>query len=522
MFELLLQGGWIIDGEKTPRYQADVGIKNGRIHTIGNLGEETAVRTINATGKIVAPGFIDVHAHSDGWLLKTDHLESKTRQGFTTELIMADGLSYAPLSPDMAYEWLYYQKPLNALDFADYTGWRSLAEYMALLDKANVQNAIPHIPYANLRIMAGGYGRYPLDDYQTRHIIAEVEKGMSAGAVGLSTGLDYVTQCFATTDEIIAACKPMAGMGGVYVSHIRYKKGIVPALKEAVEIGKQAGVPVHISHLKAPTATEADAILHYINHVAINEVDFSFDVYPYLSSSTMLNYLLPYSVWEKGPLNVLSQLRLPAVQTQFAENLALGADVHLARIAWVKSKANAIYQGLTLAEFGEAMGLPVAQALLNLLIEENLAVLLVFHQTDDALVYPFLQHERFMLGTDGIYHQEGMIHPRQYGSVGRLLGRYVRDERLFDLETAVSKLTSIPAKRFGLKERGVLKEGNIADIVVFDADTINDQATNENPHQFTVGIEHVLVNGTPIILDEEVVELSKDQLPGRALKFSRF
>lgn len=518
MFDLIIKNGLIIDGTRAARYQADIAIQGDRIKQIGGLAEAQASQTIDAAGKVVAPGFIDVHNHSDAWLLKTPHLLSKTSQGFTTEVIMADGISYAPFNPHTAYDWIYYLRALNALNFEEYQGWQTLADYMALLDGRNVQNVITHLPYANLRAMAGGFGRYQPDDYQMRQIVAGVEQGMAAGAVGLSTGMDYVGQCFAPTAELVEASKAMAAVGGLYVSHVRYKKGTLAGVKEAVEIGKQAGVPVHISHLKGTSPREIEEILIYIDTVASQEVDFSFDVYPYLPGSTMLNYLLPYEVWEDGPLGVIAKLKQPEIRARFAHSLAR-MSLESVHIAWLMSKHNRCHQGETLAAYVEEIGLPPEEALCNLLIEENLAVLLVFHQGDDALVEPFLAHSHYMMGTDGIYHEDGVIHPRQYGSAARLLGPCVRDKKLFSLEDAVYKLSGYPAERFGLKGRGVLAEGHFADIVIFDPATIQDRATYQVPHQYSVGVEHVWVNGVPIIANGQPVEDLPQPLPGRALRF---
>ncbi len=520
MLDLIIKNGTIIDGVKTKRYQADIGIQGDRIAQVGQLESLAARQTIDARGKIVAPGFVDVHNHSDAWLLKTSHLFSKTSQGFTTEVIMADGISYAPVNAQTAYEWIYYLRALNGLRFEEYQGWQSLADYMALLDGNNVQNSITHIPYANLRSMACGFGRQAPDDFQMREIVHEVEVGMDSGAIGLSTGLDYIAQCFSSTDEIVEACRPMVADQGLYVTHMRYKRGTLAALREAVAIGRRAGIPVHISHLKGTSAEETEEILNYIDKVAVNEVDFSFDVYPYLPGSTMLNYLLPYEVWEDGPLGVLPKLRSPEVRSRFAASLRelVLADVH---IAWVQSKENAQHQGKTLEQYVRETGLSPVDALCNLLIEENLAVLLVFHQGDDDLITPFLSHRLYMMGTDGIYHPEGAIHPRQYGSVARLLGSCVREKKLFTLEEAIYKLSGYPAVRFGLRNRGFIREGAYADLTVFDANTIQDRATHQEPHQPSVGVEHVLVNGVVIVRHGRPVDPLPGSLPGRALKFRR-
>jgi N-acyl-D-amino-acid deacylase len=520
VFDLVIRGGTIVDGSRKKGYSADIGIQGDKISAIGKIESNQGQRVIDATGKVVAPGFVDTHNHSDAWLLKTPHLYSKTSQGFTSEVIMADGISYAPVQRGNIYEWIYYLRGLNALRYEEYKGWESLGEYMAQLDRKNVQNSITHIPYANVRVNACGFGRAQPDDFQMRAMRREVEQGIEQGAVGLSTGLDYIVQCWASTDELVEVSKPLAQVQGLYVTHMRYKMGTLQALQEAVEIGKRAGVPVHISHLKGTTPGDIEAILNYIDTVAVHEVDFSFDVYPYLPGSTMLNYLLPYDVWDTGPIGVVERLRRPDVRARFAkslEHLRLDAT----HIAWVAGKENSKHQGKMLSEYVDEVGLEPVDALLNLLIEENLAVLLVMHQGDDDLIEPFLAHEKYMIGTDGIYHEDGAVHPRQYGSTGRILGTWVRERQRLSLEDAIYKLAGYPAERFGLANRGQLREGWFADVVVFDAIQIQDRATFENPHQVNSGMEHVIVNGVAIVQNGDPNEELTGPLPGRALRFKK-
>ena len=518
MFDLIIKNGTLIDGSGAPRYRADVGIDKDRVQQIGDLKEAEAGRMIDAGGKIVAPGFVDVHNHSDAWLLKKPHMLSKTSQGFTSEVIMADGISYAPVNRHTAHHWIYYLRSLNALRFEEYQGWETLADYMSLLDGSNVQNSIPHIPYANVRALACGFGSRRPDDKQMELIQGEIEKGMEAGAVGISTGLDYIVECFASTDELVEACQVMSPVRGLYVTHMRYKKGIMRALAEAVEIGKRADVPVHISHLKASDAREAEEILTYVDSVATQEVDFSFDVYPYLAGSTMLNFFLPYEVWEEGPLFALGRLQEPLIRDKIFTSPGRFSLEKLV-IAWVASKENSHYQGMTLGEYFSSTKLPPVDAFCDLLIEEGLAVLAVSPGSEEGVIAPLLAHPCYMLGSDGIYQEGGVIHPRQYGSATRLLGPCVRDEKLFSLEQAVQKLSGIPARRFGLRQRGTVEEGNYADLVVFDEAQVCDQASFEDPHQYSVGIEHVLVNGVPIIEESQPVPNLSTPLPGRALSF---
>ena len=521
MFDIVIKNGTVIDGTGRKRLRADVGVRGDTIAAVGKLDSAETAHTIDATDKIVAPGFIDVHTHADGWLLKHPNFASKTAQGFTTEIIMADGISYAPVNRHTVHDWLYYMRTLNGLQFEDYEGWESVADYMALLDGRTAQNVATHVPYANVRTLACGFGSKAPDDTQMGMISAEIHTAMQAGAVGLSSGLDYIVQCHASTAELTEACRAIAPYDGLYVTHIRYKKGIIPALAEAVQIARDAGVKLHVSHLKGGAQGQKnvdDVLINYIDNVASQEVDFTFDVYPYQPSSTMLHSLFPYEIWEDGPLGVAQKLRDPVVQTRTAASLQK-LDLANTFIAWVPSKANSVYLGQSLQEYVDAVGLPPVEAFVNLLIEENLAVLLVFRLGDDELVQPYLAHPKFVLGSDGIFQPGGVVHPRQFGSATRMIGRLVRDAKLFTLEEAIYKMTAFPAQRFGLQKRGVLGEGNFADITIFDPATVNDPADYANPQQHSVGVEHVLVNGAPIVTHgQPILEFSK-QPPGRALSY---
>lgn len=521
VFDLIIRGGKVIDGTGAPARAADVAIARDRIAAVGQLADSpSAAKVIDAAGLVVAPGFIDVHTHADGWLLKTPNFLPKTSQGFTTEILMPDGISYAPLTPETYRDWFCYLRALDGLRQEDYQGWRSIADYLALLEGRTAQNVAAQIPYANVRVLAAGWRRGPLDDAQVNIMRREVERAMDAGAVGISTGLDYIAQCFATTDELVEVCSAMAPWGGIYATHVRYKKGTLRGVQEAVEIGRRAGVPVHISHLKAGSPQETDTLLEYVDRVAVNEVDFSFDIYPYTSGSTMFNFFLPYEVWEEGPLAVCAQLRDPAVRDRLDAMLAcFPLPPEKIHIAWCATKDNARHQGQTLAQYAARLDKRPADALCDLLIEENLAALSVLRVGEDELVEPFLKHPKFMLGTDGIYFPDAQVHPRVYGSAPRMLGPLVRDRKLFSLEAAVHKMTGIPAARFGLVDRGEVRQRAFADLVLFNPETVTDRATYDDPHQLSAGIEHVIVGGVEIIAGGQPVEKLGPELPGRALRF---
>lgn len=521
MYDLLLRNGTVIDGTGAARRDVDVAIAGDRIAALGKFEPSAARRTLDVAGLIVAPGFIDVHNHSDGWLLKQPNFASKTLQGVTTEVLYSDGISYAPTSSRNAGEWIQYMRPLNGLQQADYSGWQTLDDYFQLLDGRTAQNVVAQVPYANVRVEASGWGCRTIDDMQRRQMQFLIEQGMRSGATGTSTGMDYICQCYASTDELADVLKAMSPWNGLFVTHIRYKIGLLPAIAEAVEIARRAEVPLHISHLKADSQTPAEAVFELLEKSA-KDVSISYDVYPYMPGSTLLSSLLPYEVWDEGPSKVTQKLLDPAIRRRFGAMLdsATRNRLECIRLAWVSTKANTPYQGMPLTEYVAAVGKSAADALCDLLLEENLNVLCVFHVAEDHLVEPFIQHLMYMLGSDGIYQPDGIVHPRQFGSAARILGPMVRERRLFSLEAAVKKMTSFPAERFGLKDRGVVREGAFADLAIFDEQTIGDPATYAEPRQYAVGVNHVLVNGTPIVENGQTLD-ELTNWPGRWLKCRR-
>jgi N-acyl-D-amino-acid deacylase len=289
----------------------------------------------------------------------------------------------------------------------------------------------------------------------------------------------------------------------------------LPALREAFEIGRRANVRVHISHLKGQSLGEVEQVLELLDE-ARKDVDLTFDSYPYQPGSTMLSYLLPNEVWEDGPLAALGKLNDPVIRERFSDGLdAYRLELDHIRIAWVLSKENSHLQGMLLSDYIAESGLSQSDALLNLLIDERLSVLLVFDEGDDELIEPFIKHDLFMLGTDGIYQQGGQVHPRVFGSVGRLLGALVRDKELISLEQAIHRMTGFSADRFRLRQRGQIKQGWFADITAFDPQEIIDRSTYEDPQQLTVGVKHVLVNGVPVYGNDGPIQ--NERPPGRAI-----
>ena len=520
-FDLVICGGEVIDGTGSPRQRLDVGITRGRVTALDNLADVEAGMVIDATDRIVAPGFIDVHNHSDGWVFRDQQQTYKTAQGFTTEVLMSDGISYAPVDESTWREWFYYLRGLNGLRMQDYQGWESLDDYLQLLDGNCVQNVAAQIPYANLRTLVNGFEATPIDDSQMLRIQKLVRECLQAGAVAMSTGLDYIAQCFASTDELVDACRPMAELQTPYVTHMRYKKTLLPAIEEAIEIGRQAGVPVHLSHLKCQPDADPEQIFELIERACEEGIPTSFDVYPYQPGSTMLNYLLPYEAWKLGPLaasGVIGQAEFRRVFKAAFEAYRLDLD-HV-RVAWSPSRDRVDDWGKTLQQIVDESGKEMTEALLDYLLDEQLAVLCVMDEGEDKLVEPFVAHPRCMLGTDAIYQHQGLVHPRAYGSAGRWLGSMVRDAKLFTLEEAIRKMTSQSALTFGLEDRGILAVDRPADVVVLDARQVADQASFDDPIQPCTGIEHVLVNGVSVLADGRSCPI-QDEFPGQRIRFRK-
>ncbi len=516
--DLIIRNGTVIDGTGAPAFQTDVGVSDGRITTLADLTDATAANEIDAAGKIVCPGFIDVHNHSDGWLLRDGHQTCKTRQGFTTEIIMSDGISYAPVNRETWRDWIYYLRGLNGLRMQDYTGWETLDDYLSALTGRSVQNFAAQIPYANLRTLVHNFSRGPLDDSQIVRLKQLVEECLDAGAVALSTGLDYIAQCHSPTSELVKACLPMAGQNKPYVTHIRYKSGLLNGIREAIQIGREANVPVHISHLKCQPPYHPEQVFELIENACDEGIPTTFDVYPYQPGSTMLNYLLPYEVWEDGPLAATAKLADHRIRLKTEHSFqSYRLDLDHVRMAWAPTNDHVEDWGKSLQQIVEESGKETARALIDLLLDEQLAVLCVMDEGDDKLVEPFVAHPRCMMGTDAIYQPAGKVHPRAYGSAGRWLGPFVRDAKLFSLEEAIRKMTSLSADTFGLEGRGRLVPQAHADIVIFDQQQICDQASFESPIQNCCGIEHVLINGISVVQNGTPIDFTSTEVPGHRL-----
>lgn len=521
MFDLLITGGRIVDGSGLPWYYGDLGIRGDRIDAIGNLAHAEATVRLNATGKVVAPGFIDAHVHGDLMLLADPYHEPAIRQGVTTYLLGQDGVAMAPAAPGTLRHMRWYtagfsggRLPATA-DLLPQDRFLSVAEYLDLFHRRTALNVATLVPNGNVRADVIGLATRPPDADELRAMRRLVREGMEQGAVGLSSGLDYIPSRYASTEELIALCGEIAPFGGVYVTHMRsyLPEGVLASMDEVFRIGREAGVGVHISHFNS----QAERVLPHLDAARAAGVDVTYDLYCYLAGCTILGMVaLPPEIQEGGVEATLQRLGDPEVRALLREGLAgPRGPVGQIRLSWVGSKQLQHLEGLTLGEAATQMNLPLADCVCELLLATDWAVCCVApHQRrTEADVLGLLSHPAMMAGSDGIY-TGGRPHPRGWGCFARYLGHYVREARAWSLEQAVQQLSAHAARRYQLNDRGLLRTGMAADVVVFDPDIIADRATFADGRQLAAGMEQVIVNGVLVLHDGRRTQA----LPGRGLR----
>jgi N-acyl-D-amino-acid deacylase len=521
-FDLLIKGALAFPGDG-PALRADVGVTDGRISAVEpRLPIQSAGEVLDADGLMVCPGFIDMHAHTALESFRNPRLEPKVAQGFTTELINPDGLAPAPVSEERLNERRDYLRPLEGTGPERWT-WSTFAEYLDELANTRPANTlVPSIGHNAVRdFVMGGANRRP-DREELRRMRKEVRLGLEAGARTLSFGLIYMPGAFSQTEELVELAEEAAPFGAPLVPHVRNEAGgVLEAVGEMVEVARRSGAPLHLSHLKVVGRADlVEPLLELIEH-ARADIDITFDQYPYGAGSTVLSALLPPWAQEGGPSDTLLRLADPdqraAMQRDIEGGLpgwenvykACGAEGIVITHA-ANQRAGVI--GKTLAEMGEERDCDPLVAAMDLLGDTNLDVTMIDYYATEETVRTIFRHPLHLVGSDGIFGDRP--HPRLYGTAARVLGRYALKERLIPVEEAVARLSARAADRIGLSDRGRIREGLRADVVLLDPARFIDTATYNDPKRIPEGIRRVLVGGRTVWADGA----STGVLPGDVLR----
>jgi len=504
VFDLVLRGGWVLDGTCAPAFRADVGVTSGQIAAVGRLDAASAGTVLNAADRYVVPGFIDAHAHADAAVLEPSVQLAALRQGVTTLILGQDGLSYAPATPATLAFVTRYFAAINGRHPALGDGAVSVAELLATWRGTTALNTAFLVPHGTVRFsVLGGAVRPPERDELTA-MRRLVERGLAEGAVGVSTGLEYLPGRYADVTEVAEVCQPVAEAGLPYVTHMRgYGAAAATGFAEARAIGAAAGVAVHISHYHGPGA----ALLSMVDDARSSGLDITFDSYPYLRSCTILAMAaLPRWLDDTDLDRTVDALSDPTNRRRVIDGLNpdLLTRITLAHVPdpddgqqWSWS------EGCRLIDAAAEAGVPAGELLVDLLVHTRLAASAVIEappSTEEESMRALLRHPAHMAGSDGIY-VGGHPHPRGWGAFARLLGRHVRELGDWTWEQAAAHLASHPARRFGLVDRGIIRPGLAADLAVIDPVKVADRADYASPRVLAVGVDDVIVNGVPVLRD---------------------
>jgi len=529
-FDLVITNGHIVDGTGSPWYSGDIGIRDGHIAAIGNLSGVERKRTVDAKGKVVAPGFIDMLGQSELTILVDPRLPSKIYQGITTE-ITGEGGSAAPLNDAIV-----------AADRAGYQhykinpDWRTFRQYFSRLEKQGMGiNLASYVGATEVRRMVLGDVDVQPTPEQLEKMRALVREAMRDGAVGVSTSLQYAPAPFAKTEEIIALASEASKFGGIYATHMRSESdSVLEAFDEAVRIGREARIPVEIWHFKVAGKANwgrMPELIARVNRARAEGVDVEADTYAYTAWDNGMSAFVPAWAHDGGDAKLIERLKDPATRARIRKDMEtpskdwdnewqeIGGPQDV-MISAVQNPALKKFQGKRLTEVAKIMNKDPMDALFDLLIEDKaFTECAVFGMSEPdvalALQQPWISVDNDSSGVspEGILGEEHP-HPRAYGTFPRILRKYVREEKKLTLEEAIRKFSALPAQRMRLSDRGVLKQGMWADVVVFDPETVRDLATFDDPNRLSEGMEYVLINGVPVIENGKMT----GALPGKVLR----
>jgi len=529
--DVLLRGGWIVDGSGNPRYAGDVAIRGDRITAVGFLGESGvgARETLDVSGLVVAPGFIDMLGQSETSVLVDNRVLSKVTQGITTE-VTGEGGSVAPLTDALVADDSVWMKKYGVQE-----DWRDLDGYFAHLARTrSAVNIATFVGATQVRMAVVGKQDRHATPEELARMVALVETAMRQGALGLSTSIEYAPAFYAPTEEIIALAKAARRYGGVYATHMRNEGGqIDAALDETFRIAREASIPAEIWHLKVSGRRNWGRMPHVlarIDSARAAGLDVTADQYPYLAGATSLDASVPAWAHSGGNDSLLWRLRDPATRARLRAELLAPPQITDRFYRATEGPQSVIVfpfedslhylQGQRLSQIASQRRQDPIETMFDLIIADHARSGAIYFLMSEPDVRAAMQHWWVAVNTDasgvapdGPFGKEG-THPRAYGSFTRILGRYVRDQGLMPLEYAVRKMTSLAAQRVGLTDRGLVRPGMYADLTVFDPATVIDRATFEQPHQPSVGVEYVFVNGQAVLRRGQMT----DARPGRGLR----
>jgi N-acyl-D-amino-acid deacylase len=524
--DLLITGGTIVDGTGAPARAATIVVQGERLRVLepGDELPEHAGRTIDATDRVVAPGFIDLHSHGGLAILAEPRHEPKVRQGVTTEIVGVDGNSFAPFETRADLEaFVEFDSGLDGRPDVDYD-WRSVADYLARFDGTGSVNIGTLVGNAQLRITVIGWDDVPATPHDVDRMRGVLRDAVGDGAVGLSSGLDYPPGSYATTGELAELTREAGRAGGFYHTHVRYPLGdrFLDPIREAIEIGRRADAPAHVTHFyhRETHPGGADDLLALVDDARAEGLDVTFDTYPDEWANTRLLIQLPGWIQAGGPGPLKERLADATARDRVRAELTARGAAYASAAGWSDVRLGAFrrpellrWESRSVADVMAETGRDAVDVVCDLLLAEDLGVSQVTSGPWSETLHRFVAHPVGMVGTDSTFLGEKPA-PRTYGSFPRILGQFVRDDARLSLEEAIRKMTGAAAARLGLRQRGLLRDGMLADIVVFDPATVRSNATYDDPRRFPDGIDHVIVNGTPVV----AAGRHTGATPGRAIR----
>ena len=509
VFDLKFVNARIIDGTGSPWMRGQVAMRDGTIVAVGRTVAGDAGETVDLKGRILAPGFIDVHTHDDMAVLRDQTHAPKLLQGVTSVVLGNCGFGAAPLGAGWEGDLSRYASPVLG-KLPERAPWTSFGDYLNALDETpSTLNAVAQVAHGALRIAVMGFESRHATTAEIERMAAMVSEAMQAGAIGLSLGLLYAPGCYADRSELVALAAASARHGGILNCHVRTEgDSLLASLAEVMEIAEAADSPLHVSHLKVIGPKNWGTIgraLEMIDKRRQGGLDVTCDIYTYTAGSSTLMSVLPPWVSSGSGADVMARLADKTARARIKrdmetsvpgwDNLALMLGWDRVVISGVAGEANRSLEGMNMAAIARARGQDPVDCMLDLLVEERAQITMILHQMSEEDVKSVLRSDFAMVGSDGIPLETDRVHPRHYGTFPRMLARYVRQENIMSIEHAVRKMTSISARRFGLPGRGLIAEGAHADLVVFDENDFEDKATFEEPRRSPVGLDRVHVNG---------------------------